>query len=236
MHPDVESLLVLQTEDQAIGEMEARLAALEPRLREMEHVHASAVDALSRAQAAVEAEEKSQRELQNRIAQHKQLHERNIAQLDTVRRMKEATAAMSQVEQARRIGGRRERAPGHRTAAGRAARISRIASAGTRHARGAARGRTDDNRARAIGSGCRVGGAPGESSGLGGASRAHPAAEVRSDPLGAAGRRHLSVARTIVRALRHERSDAASEPDGGSGHDRGLRDVRGPHVRGNLMV
>lgn len=103
MHPDVESLLTLQTEDQAIREMEARLAALEPRLRQMDEARTVAADALTRARAAVEAEEKSYRELQTRIAQHKQLHERNIAQLDSVRRMKEATAAMSQVEQARRI-------------------------------------------------------------------------------------------------------------------------------------
>ena len=103
MHSDVESLLALQTEDQAISEMEARLAALEPRLREMDVAHAAAVDALERARRAVEAEEGAHRELQTRIAQHKLLHERNIAQLDSVRRMKEATAAMSQVEQARRI-------------------------------------------------------------------------------------------------------------------------------------
>lgn len=103
MHPDVELLLALQTEDQAIREMESRLAALEPRIREMEKTRLAAVEALARARGAVEGEEKSHRDLQTRIAQHKQLHERNIAQLDSVRRMKEATAAMSQVEQARRI-------------------------------------------------------------------------------------------------------------------------------------
>jgi uncharacterized protein len=103
VHSDVESLLALQTEDQAISEMEARLAALEPRLREMDLAHTAAVDALDRARRAVEAEEGGHRELHTRIAEHKALHERNIAQLDSVRRMKEATAAMSQVEQARRI-------------------------------------------------------------------------------------------------------------------------------------
>jgi uncharacterized protein len=103
VHSDVESLLALQVEDQAIGEMEARLAALEPRLREMDVAHASAVEALDRARRAVETEEGAHRELQTRIAQHKLLHERNIAQLDSVRRMKEATAGMLQVEQARRI-------------------------------------------------------------------------------------------------------------------------------------
>ncbi len=49
MHSDVESLLALQIEDQAIGEMEARLAALEPRLREMDVAHTAAVEALDRA-------------------------------------------------------------------------------------------------------------------------------------------------------------------------------------------
>jgi predicted nucleic acid-binding Zn-ribbon protein len=103
VHHDVEALLALQTEDLAIREIEARRAALEPRLREMETAHRVATDAAARARDAVAAEEKAQRELQMRIAQHKQLHERNVAALDSVRRMREATAAVAQVEQARRI-------------------------------------------------------------------------------------------------------------------------------------
>ncbi len=103
MHPDVQALLALQSEDLAIREIEARRAGLEPRLREMERARRAAGEALARAHELVAAEEKAQRELQARIAQHKQLHERNVAQLDTVRRMKEATAAVAQVEQARRM-------------------------------------------------------------------------------------------------------------------------------------
>jgi predicted nucleic acid-binding Zn-ribbon protein len=103
VHHDVEALLALQTEDQAIREIEARRAALEPRVREMEVAHRAATDAATRARDAVAAEEKAQRDLQLRVAQHKQLHERNVAALDSVRRMREATAAVAQVEQARRI-------------------------------------------------------------------------------------------------------------------------------------
>lgn len=103
MHPDVQALLALQVEDLAIREIEARRAALEPRLREMETIRRSTAEAAQRAREAVETEEKAQRDLQTRIAQHKQLHERNVAQLDTVKRMREATAAVAQVEQARRI-------------------------------------------------------------------------------------------------------------------------------------
>jgi predicted nucleic acid-binding Zn-ribbon protein len=103
VHPDVEALLGLQIEDLAIREMEGRLAALEPRLKEMEASHQASADALARAKDAITAEEKGLRDLQTRVAQHKLLHERNIAQLDSVRRMKEATAAVAQVEQARRM-------------------------------------------------------------------------------------------------------------------------------------
>jgi predicted nucleic acid-binding Zn-ribbon protein len=103
VHPDVEALLALQFEDLAIREIEAQRAAFEPRLREMDSARREANDAASRARDAVQNEEKGHRELQARISQHKQLHERNVAQLDSVRRMREATAAVAQVEQARRI-------------------------------------------------------------------------------------------------------------------------------------
>lgn len=103
MHPDVQALLALQVEDLAIREIETRRAALEPRLREMEVARRAASEAAVKARDAVHVEEKAQRELQSRIAQHKQLHERNVAQLDSVKRMREATAAVAQVEQARRI-------------------------------------------------------------------------------------------------------------------------------------
>jgi predicted nucleic acid-binding Zn-ribbon protein len=69
----------------------------------MEVARRAAAEIATRAREAVHTEEKSQRDLQTRIAQHKQLHERNVAQLDSVRRMREATAAVAQVEQARRI-------------------------------------------------------------------------------------------------------------------------------------
>jgi uncharacterized protein len=103
VHPDVETLLALQIEDLAIRDIEARRAALEPRLREMGVARRAAAETATRAREAVQTEEKGQRDMQARIAQHKQLHERNVAQLDSVRRMREATAAVAQVEQARRI-------------------------------------------------------------------------------------------------------------------------------------
>ncbi len=103
MASEVEALLALQDDDTKIAELEDRKRALEPRMAALDRKREAAAAAVQRSRAAVEAEEKRQRELQGKVAQHKQLHERNLAQLDAVKRLKEATAAMAQVESARRI-------------------------------------------------------------------------------------------------------------------------------------
>jgi predicted nucleic acid-binding Zn-ribbon protein len=103
MASEVEALLALQEDDARITELENRKRALEPRIAAMDRKREMAAAALNRSRAAVEAEERRQRELQGKVQQHKQLQERNLAQLDAVKRLKEATAAMAQVESARRI-------------------------------------------------------------------------------------------------------------------------------------
>ncbi len=103
MQSEVEALLALQEDDSRILELESRLQALDPRMAALDRKKENAELAVARAKAAVEAEERRQRELQGKIAQHKQMQEKNLAQLDAVKRLKEATAAMAQVESARRI-------------------------------------------------------------------------------------------------------------------------------------
>jgi uncharacterized protein len=103
VHPDVEALLALQAEDQVIRSLEDRVAAFEPRIQAMAGARAATEEAVTSARAALTAEERRQRDLQEQIARHKLLHERNVAQLDVVKRMRDATAAMAQVDAARRI-------------------------------------------------------------------------------------------------------------------------------------
>ena len=103
MQNEVEVLLALQEDDTEISELENRLRALEPRMAALDRKRENAASALTRARGAVEAEERRQRELNAKIAAHKQMQEQNLAQLDAVKRLKEATAAMAQVESARRI-------------------------------------------------------------------------------------------------------------------------------------
>ncbi len=103
MIQEVEALLALQVDDLKIREIESQIRALDPQLAEFDKRREQAAAALTRAETAVGAEEKKQRELQARLAQHKQMQERNLHQLDDVKRMREATAATAQVESTRRL-------------------------------------------------------------------------------------------------------------------------------------
>ena len=102
MNTDLEALLALQADDVVIHALEERLASLEPRIRELDQRRAKIADAVARSEAAVSAEEKKQAWVREKIAEHKALIERNAAQMDAVTNMKMATAAMAQMEQAKR--------------------------------------------------------------------------------------------------------------------------------------
>ena len=103
MHEEVEALLALQDDDLKIREIESQIRALDPQLAEFDRRRQQANAALARAETALTAEEKKRGELQARLAQHKQMQERNLHQLDDVKRMREATAATAQDESTRRL-------------------------------------------------------------------------------------------------------------------------------------
>jgi uncharacterized protein len=103
MLQEVEALLALQDDDLKISEIESQIRALDPQLAEFDKQKDQVLAMVAKAEIAVAAEEKKQRELQGRLAQHKQMQERNLHQLDDVKRMREATAATAQVESTRRL-------------------------------------------------------------------------------------------------------------------------------------
>ena len=103
MHQDLEALLALQADDDVIDGLDGKLRALGPRMAELERRRKTLADHLARAEAAAADDERKHRELEGRLSDHKQRQERNLQHLDSVKRMREATAAMAQVEQARKI-------------------------------------------------------------------------------------------------------------------------------------
>jgi len=100
---DLRALLALQDDDLAIHALEQLLAALEPRIRELDARRQRIVDTMARQSTALQAEEKKQAFLRDKIAEHRELIARNQAQLDAVKTMRQATAAAAQMDQAKRI-------------------------------------------------------------------------------------------------------------------------------------
>ena len=109
MHPDVQSLLAVQHDDLEIYELEIRIAALAPRLASLENERARAALELERARKAVETEEARHRETQRRVDTHRQLVERSQRQYESVASPREATAALTQLEQTKRMADDSER-------------------------------------------------------------------------------------------------------------------------------
>jgi predicted nucleic acid-binding Zn-ribbon protein len=103
MHPNIDELLALQADDNRISDIEKKIAALAPRLKELDSIRQKAADAVQRTESAIESEQQRQRDISARVELHKKQQERNLAQLDSIKKMKEATAAMSQVETTRRL-------------------------------------------------------------------------------------------------------------------------------------
>jgi uncharacterized protein len=103
VHPDVAALLAVQDDDITIHELEAQLAAMQPRLDAMAQERDRAVAALAQARQSADAEEKRRQEIAERVSQHRALQAKNQATLNSVSSMREATAATAQLEQAKRM-------------------------------------------------------------------------------------------------------------------------------------
>ncbi len=103
MNPELAALLVVQQDDDAIREIRARHDALAPRLAAMDQARKRAMVDVAKHDAAVTREADRHRALELQLAEHRDKLARNVAVLDQAHKVKEATAAMSQVETARRV-------------------------------------------------------------------------------------------------------------------------------------
>ena len=103
MTPEVAALLEVQSEDLKTYGIEDRLSALVPRLNSLEQDRKRAGEALASAKQQVDAEEQRQREIQDRLRQHRELRDKSEDLLGKVTTPREAAAAMAQIEQAKRF-------------------------------------------------------------------------------------------------------------------------------------
>ena len=103
MTPEVEALLEVQSEDIKTYGIEDKLTALVPRLNALELDRKRAAEALTAAKGQADAEEQRQREIQDRLRQHRELLTKSEDLLGKVTTPREAAAAMAQIEQAKRF-------------------------------------------------------------------------------------------------------------------------------------
>jgi len=103
VNSDVAALLEVQADDLRAYSIEDRLNALAPRLAALEKDRKRAEDALAQVRQQVEAEEQRQREIQDRLRQHRELRDKSENLLGQVTSPREAAAAMAQIDQAKRF-------------------------------------------------------------------------------------------------------------------------------------
>lgn len=103
MNQDVAALLEVQADDLRSYDIEDRLNDLAPRLAALEKDRARADGALIQTRKQVEAEEQRQREVQDRLRQHRELRDKSENLLGQVTTPREAAAAMAQIDQAKRF-------------------------------------------------------------------------------------------------------------------------------------
>lgn len=103
LNEELDALLAVQADDLEIHGLDERLAALAPRLKALDDKRARIVGDIERGTALVAGEETKQAYLRDKITEHKALIERNQAQMDIVKTMRQATAAVNQMDEAKRI-------------------------------------------------------------------------------------------------------------------------------------
>ena len=103
MYPELEALLKLQDDDEALRAVESELASLSPRALAMDHARHKAQEDCTRVDTALARETERFRALESRIADHRARHDKNLKTLDQAHKLREATAAMAQVESAKKV-------------------------------------------------------------------------------------------------------------------------------------
>lgn len=103
MNHELEALLVVQHDDEHLREIQAKYDAFAPRLASLDTLKKRAADEVARNALALEREQEKQRKLELDLAEHRDRHEKNVEVLNHAHKVREATAAMAQVEAARKV-------------------------------------------------------------------------------------------------------------------------------------
>jgi predicted nucleic acid-binding Zn-ribbon protein len=103
VNPKLESLLALQECDQELDVFAAESRAITEREKALDRERTTIAEALQRARTDLEQQEHQERTLSMSANEHRDLAAKYNSQMDAVRKQREAEAAMSQIEIARKV-------------------------------------------------------------------------------------------------------------------------------------
>src|SRR2546422_11541796 len=103
VHPDLESLLVLQDADVAVSSCDARLKALEPEVQTLDEQVAAAERIVAQARAGIQAALDRRGGLEGKIQNYRTMQEQRRQRFEWVRGAKEASTLMAELDLARTV-------------------------------------------------------------------------------------------------------------------------------------
>ncbi len=103
MNSELENLLALQQCDEDLDRLSGISRALDAREAELNRSRAALAETVTRSREQIAIEQQRERDAQRSVDEHRELQEKFSAQMDVVRKPKEAAAATSQLEQVQRV-------------------------------------------------------------------------------------------------------------------------------------
>jgi len=103
VHPDLEALLALQQQDQAVTAVDEALRGLEPEMAALDAELASAEQVLENAQRGIRDALRRRDELEGKIVSYRTMQEQRRQRLEWVRGAKEASTLMAELDLARSV-------------------------------------------------------------------------------------------------------------------------------------
>jgi predicted nucleic acid-binding Zn-ribbon protein len=100
---ELELLLALQECDVELDRLAGMSRALDAREAELNRSRAALAETVTRSREMIAIEQQRERDAQRSVDEHRELQEKFSAQMDVVRKPKEAAAATSQLEQVQRV-------------------------------------------------------------------------------------------------------------------------------------
>ncbi|MBC7790528.1 MAG: hypothetical protein H7Z74_11330 [Anaerolineae bacterium] len=103
MHPDLQVLIALQRDDVEVDRIVNAIRDLSAREVELDRERVASTESIQRLRREVESTATRNRELQNKIDEHKRVQERSLAHVDHVRKARDANAAKTEMDIVQRV-------------------------------------------------------------------------------------------------------------------------------------